>query len=104
MTTGGTKMKLDDIKDEKLRTEMANLQLAYWDECTKEAARIHPNWHVTGEHSLKHNGKRTGPQKPRTLLNWFLANHPDKAGQIRDRLAAMLRFSGEVTTKRNARH
>jgi hypothetical protein len=97
-------MKLDDIEDAELRKAMANMQLAYWEECQMEAARLHPNWKIVGEGRLEHDGKRTGPQKPHTLLNWFLANHPDKADQIRDRFAAMLRFSGRVTTRRKVGH
>ena len=31
-------MKLDDIEDRELRKQMAGIQLAYWDECTKAAA------------------------------------------------------------------
>src|SRR5262245_26123151 len=64
-----------------------------------EAAKLHPNWQIVGSGRLKHNGKRTAPQKPHTLLNWFLANQPDTATQIHERFVAMLRFSGTVDGK-----
>ena len=80
------------------------MTVAYWDECQREAAKIHPNWTVVGEGRLRHNRKRTGPRTPHTLLNWFLANHPDKADQIRARFIAMHRFSGTVSVSRDMRH
>ena len=88
-------------QDELIR---AGLQPAFWAECTREAAELHPNWTVTGEGHMRHNGKRAGPRTPKTLLNWFLANHPGKFDQIRDRFIAMLRFSGRVTVKRDWRN
>jgi hypothetical protein len=97
-------MRLDDIDDAALREALAHMQLDYWGECTREAAKLHPNWAIVGEGRLEHNGKRTGPQKPHTLLNWFLANYPDRAHQIRDRFAAMIRFSGRVTVTRDRKH
>lgn len=98
-------MKITDIKDPALRKQMAELELAYWHACTVEAARLHPMWIVSGDGMrFKRRAGRTGPRKPHTLLNWFLTNHSDKAGQIRDRYAAMLRFSGSVTVKRDGRH
>jgi hypothetical protein len=97
-------MKLDEIEDAELRKALANMQLAYWDECQREAAELHPNWKITGEGRFKHNGKRTGPRTLHTLLNWFLASHPDRADQIRDRFTAMLRFSGKVTVRRDRRN
>ena len=52
----------DDIEDLELRKALADAQLAYWNECHREAARLHPNWEIAGEGvTLRHNGKRTGP-------------------------------------------
>ena len=96
--------QLDQIEDPEVREAMANLQLAYWEECQREAAKLHPNWTIVGEGRFEHNGKRVGPQTPWTLLNWFLSNHPGRADQIRDRFVAMLRFSGQVTVRRDRRN
>jgi hypothetical protein len=94
----------DDIEDLELRKALADAQLAYWNECHREAARLHLNWEIAGEGvTLRHNGKRTGPRTPHTLLNWFLRNHPDKADQIHQRFVAMIRFSGKVTVRRDWR-
>ena len=84
-------MKLDHIDDPKLREAMAKLQAGVWEGGRIGANRRHPNWQVTAEGHLKHNRKRVGPQKPWTLLNWFLATHPDRADQINNRLLVPVR-------------
>ena len=59
-------MKLDDIEDPEMRADLNWACVMEWE---REAASLHPNWRMNGAGHLIHNGKRTGPRTPHTLLN-----------------------------------
>jgi hypothetical protein len=76
--------------------QVAKMTLEYWDKCTLEAAKVHPNWKVTEDGGVQWLGGRTGPRTPNGLLNWYLRTYPEECACIRERVAALhvFRHSG----------
>jgi hypothetical protein len=76
------------MTDKQVEKDVARMTRDYWSECTREAAKVHPNWKITPEGHLQWLGGRTGPRTPRTLLNWFLANCPKECERVAKRIKA----------------
>jgi hypothetical protein len=78
---------------DKEKATAALMTIEFWNEASREAARVHPNWTVAKGGELEWLGGRTGPRTPRTLFNWFREHYPDKCERIAERIEAKWLFT-----------